>query len=356
VPISLTANALIVAFSNFRRLRMRIKRLDKTVIFGWLGLFSLRPAGDERMHYRHLHYFVKIVEAGSFSQAARTIHVAQPALSQQIGELEASLGVSLLKRSARGVRPTLAGQRLYEEASSILRKLENLPGVVRSSSGEVEGQVSVGMPASLSTTLVGLVIAECKAEYPKVTLKFIDGDSEFLREEVEKSRLDLALGYEDEFFPVVLRQPLFRQNHYLISSRRSPHATGRTISLKDVAKIPLVLPAGLNARRVVIDRTFAEADLSLNLAAEAVTVSSELSAVRSGAASTILNLGDMSGFSLDDFAEPVLIEPAFYLTCCILWSSEFPLTLAAESVKKLLINFLKVHIAETNRPGAIWVA
>jgi hypothetical protein len=55
-----------------------------------------------RMHYRHLYYFVRIVEAGSFSQASRTIHVAQPALSQQIAELEASLGLPLLQRSARG--------------------------------------------------------------------------------------------------------------------------------------------------------------------------------------------------------------------------------------------------------------
>jgi LysR family transcriptional regulator, nitrogen assimilation regulatory protein len=147
------------------------------------------------MQYRHLYYFVKIVEAGSFSQAARTIHVAQPALSQQIAELEASLGIPLLQRSARGVRPTVAGEKLYEEASSILRRLENLPGLIRSSTGEVQGTVSLGMPASLSTTLVGPFIAACRAAYPKITLKFIDGDSEFLREEIEKSRLDLALAY-----------------------------------------------------------------------------------------------------------------------------------------------------------------
>src|SRR6201995_3895445 len=223
------------------------------------------------MQYRHLFYFVKIVEAGSFSQAARTIHVAQPALSQQIAELEASLGIALLQRSARGIKPTVAGQKLYDEASSILRRYENLPSLIRSSSGEIQGVVSVGMPASLSTTMVGPFIERMRAAHRKITLKFIDGDSEFLREEVEKGRLALALAYEDEFFPVVLRQPLFRQNHYLISSRRSAHAAAKSISLKEVAKIPLVLPAGLNARRVVINRTFAEAGLSLNLAAEAVT-------------------------------------------------------------------------------------
>jgi LysR family nitrogen assimilation transcriptional regulator len=307
------------------------------------------------MNYRHLYYFVRIVEAGSFSQAARTIHVAQPALSQQIAELEAALGVPLLQRSARGVKPTAAGQKFYDEASSILRKYENLPGLVRSNSGKVEGQVSLGMPASLSTTLVGPFIEACKADHPKVTLKFIDGDSEFLREEVEKGRLDLALAYEDEFFPVVLRQPLFRQNHYLISNRRSAPPTTPTISLKEIAKVPLVLPGELNARRVVIDRTFAQAGLSLNLAAEAVTVSSELSAVRSGAGSTILNLGDMSGFSLDDFAEPVLIEPTFYLTCCLIWSNEDTLTFAAERVKMLLVDFMKTHVHKTKRPGAIWL-
>jgi LysR family nitrogen assimilation transcriptional regulator len=211
------------------------------------------------------------------------------------------------------------------------------------------------MPASLSTTMVGPFIESCRQAYPQVTLKFIDGDSEFLREEVEKGRLDLALAFEDEFFPVVHRQPLFRQNHYLISSRRSALVHGPTISLEEVSRIPLILPGPLNARRIVIDRTFAKAGLSPNLAAEAVTVASELSAVRS-AASTILNLGDMSGFSQEDFAKPLLIEPSFYLTCSLIWSNEFALTPAAEKVKNLLIDFLKEHIGRTKRPAAAWLA
>src|SRR6201995_4864628 len=204
------------------------------------------------MQYRHLFYFVKIVEAGSFSQAARTIHVAQPALSQQIAELEASLGIALLQRSARGIKPTVAGQKLYDEASSILRRYENLPSLIRSSSGEIQGVVSVGMPASLSTTMVGPFIERMRPRHLKLPLKIMDGDSEFLREEVEKGLLALALGFEDEFFPVVLRQPLFRQHHYLISSRHSAPVNGPTTSLEEVAKIPLVLPGRLNARREVI--------------------------------------------------------------------------------------------------------
>jgi len=84
------------------------------------------------MRFRQLRYFCKIVECGSFSRAAATIHVAQPALSQQIAELETQMGVELLQRSARGVRATRAGEVLYREALAILRQLDQIPSLVRS--------------------------------------------------------------------------------------------------------------------------------------------------------------------------------------------------------------------------------
>jgi DNA-binding transcriptional LysR family regulator len=103
------------------------------------------------MQLRHLCYFVKIVDAGSISRAATTIHVAQPALSQQIAELEEQLGLALLQRSARGVRPTKAGEVLYREAVSILKQVEQLPGILRSSQGDIEGAISVGMSSTERT-------------------------------------------------------------------------------------------------------------------------------------------------------------------------------------------------------------
>jgi LysR family transcriptional regulator, nitrogen assimilation regulatory protein len=85
------------------------------------------------MQYRQLRYFVKIVEAGSFSRAASLNYISQSALSEQIAELEQGLGTPLLQRSARGVRPTAAGELLYREASEILKHLDQLPGIVRAS-------------------------------------------------------------------------------------------------------------------------------------------------------------------------------------------------------------------------------
>ena len=180
------------------------------------------------MQLRHLRYFVKIVEAGSFSRAASTIHVAQPALSQQIAELELKLGTSLLQRSARGVRPTAAGEVLYREASTILRLVEQLPGMVRSSGGETDGAVSLGMSSTLAATLGGAFFETCKAALPRVTLKLAVIDSESIKARIEAHTLDLAMVFEDELVQVFSRKPLFRQRLYLV--RRDP-LPGKSVSI-----------------------------------------------------------------------------------------------------------------------------
>lgn len=76
------------------------------------------------MNFRRLKYFVKIVDIGSLTQAAEVLHIAQPALSQQVATLEGELDQQLLIRTKRGVTPTEAGKVLYTHARTILRQCE----------------------------------------------------------------------------------------------------------------------------------------------------------------------------------------------------------------------------------------
>ena len=306
------------------------------------------------MQFRHLRYFVKVVEAGSFSRAAAAIHVAQPALSQQVGELEERLGFVLLDRSSRGVRPTAAGEIVFREASEILRQLEQLPGIVRSSSGEVEGIVNFGITVALAGGIAGSAVAACKKALPKVTLKFSDGESDELQDRIEAQTLDMALVFEDHFVPNFSRHPIFRQRLYLVA--REPLAGCRgVVPLEQVAKLPLVLPPLPRHRRVVIDRAFAEAGLTPNIIAETAGLS-ELSAVRSGVGCSIYNAGTFANVYPGAFAEPLLIEPPIFLTCSLVSSSDFPLTHAGEAVKSVLIRFVEDQIAKSTRPGAELIA
>uniref|UniRef100_UPI0036D31396 LysR family transcriptional regulator n=1 Tax=Klebsiella pneumoniae TaxID=573 RepID=UPI0036D31396 len=78
------------------------------------------------MNLRRLKYFVKIVDIGSLTQAAEVLHIAQPALSQQVATLEGEMDQQLLIRTKRGVTPTEAGKILYTHARTILGTVAKL--------------------------------------------------------------------------------------------------------------------------------------------------------------------------------------------------------------------------------------
>lgn len=233
------------------------------------------------MKIHHLRYFVKIVEAGSFSAAAVAIHIAQPALSQQIAELEQMLGVKLLHRNARGVRPTTAGEVLFAEATSILRQIERIPGAVRSAGGEAQGAVSLGMSSTLASSLAGAFMEASRKALPKVALRFSTDDSMSLRARIQDQTLDLAVVFEDEQTGSFARSPLFRQRMFLIR-RKTGSRPPSSITLDRLAALPLVLPNHPNLVRSILDRIFAEAGIVPNIVAETDVFSGMLSAVQTG--------------------------------------------------------------------------
>ena len=313
-------------------------------------MISARGFWRDGMQFRQLRYFVKIVESGSFSRAASIVHVAQPALSQQVADLEERLGVALLQRSARGVRATAAGEIFYKEASAILRQLDRLPAAVRSDSDPPEGTVNVGFVSSLAPRLVGF-LDECREAFPKVVIRISDGDSLGLASRIASSSVDLAILYEDAFTSALTRKPLFRQRLFVVS-RQSTTTDGSPISLKRVAELPLVLPGKTNGRRALIERVFAEAMLKPNVVLEADSLVSEMWSVRNEIGCTILPVGDLSNFGPRAFAKPALIEPPIYFTCSIVHSADLPLTAAGEAVRDALAKFIERRISEAGIVGA----
>ena len=85
------------------------------------------------MELRQLRYYVAIVDHGSLSRAATVLHVAQPALTQQLRQLEQELGAQLLHRSAQGVLCTDAGKVFYEHAQAILKQVGDARSAVTQS-------------------------------------------------------------------------------------------------------------------------------------------------------------------------------------------------------------------------------
>ncbi len=94
---------------------------------------------------RHLRYFVAVAEEGSFTAAARRVHVTQQVLSTQIQQLETILGVQLLERSSRGASVTAAGASFLDGARSTLAELDRAASAARNSARAIGGVLPVGL-------------------------------------------------------------------------------------------------------------------------------------------------------------------------------------------------------------------
>lgn len=121
------------------------------------------------MNFRRLKYFVKIVDIGSLTQAAEVLHIAQPALSQQVATLEGELNQQLLIRTKRGVTPTEAGKILYTHARTILRQCEQAQLAVCNVGQTLTGQVSIGLaPGTAASSVTMPLLQAVRAELPEV--------------------------------------------------------------------------------------------------------------------------------------------------------------------------------------------
>ena len=207
----------------------------------------------------------------------------------------------------------------------------------------------------MAPILIGPLLERVKTKLPKVNLKISDDDSGSLQAGVAASNLDMAIVYEDEFVSTYSRRPIFRQRLYFVGSQPFYVKDASSASLEQIAKLPLILPGLPNGRRSLIDRAFAERGLVSNVVAEADTLSSELLAVRSGVANTILPISDRATFERGGFAEPLLVEPALFLTCSVISSSDFPLTYAGEAVREILIELLRVRLRDAGLLGVEWI-
>src|SRR5262249_39909947 len=155
------------------------------------------------MELRHLRYFVAVAEELHFSRAAERLHIAPPALTEQIRHLEQELGASLLTRTKRNVRLTDAGARFLEEARLILRQAEHAAHVAKlAGRGEV-GRIEIGYASSAACSgLVTAAIAEYRRTHPLVSLSLSSMQAARQLDLLTEGRLDIGFLRTRARYPV----------------------------------------------------------------------------------------------------------------------------------------------------------
>lgn len=140
-----------------------------------------------------LQYIVALDKHRHFRLAAESCHVTQPSLSAQVQKLEEELGVILFDRNARPIEPTELGRQIITHARRVLGEVGRLQALVQEATGEMAGELRVGILSTIAPYLLPIVIAGFSRRYPDVTLVFQELLTEQIEDHVQRDLLDAGL-------------------------------------------------------------------------------------------------------------------------------------------------------------------
>lgn len=242
------------------------------------------------MEIRHLRTFVCIARNGSFSRAAEVLHVAQPALSQQIRQLEEEIGAPLFLRHARGVRLSRVGAHMLVGAEDILARLTDLKQSMQAETAIISGEVRLGLPTTVVKLLGRSIKTRTEAAYPGIKLQLIEAMSGYLCDWLGKGELDLAMLYDASFYSAfpssMVVRPILQETFRLILPP-TLSVGPPPLTLSDLRDMHFVFPRRLHAIRALIDEFLATADVDLKVTADVDSLATLVEMVREGHA-TIL--------------------------------------------------------------------
>lgn len=195
------------------------------------------------MDLRQLRYFCAIAARRSFRQASADVHVAQPALSQQIRRLETELGVRLFDRGSRPISLTDAGETLLPRARQILADVDRAAAEVREFGSGFRGKVGIGAMQYLASLELPDLLAEFKNRYPQVELGLRLGNSGEVFEMLRSGATDVALCHVDELNlpPEFVVEEIRTEELVIIVEPSDPLAGLRAVSPQELADVPFIM-------------------------------------------------------------------------------------------------------------------
>jgi LysR family transcriptional regulator, nitrogen assimilation regulatory protein len=291
------------------------------------------------MELRQLRYFVAIVDHGSLSRAARVLHIAQPALTQQIHQLEEELGAQLLHRSAQGVISTDAGKTFYEHAQAILKQVDDAKWAVAQSTDKPAGTVTLGIPQSVSGALALPLLTAVRAAYPEISLQLTEELSGNLIEQLKSGRINLAVLFDDGQLTAFASTPLVEEDMMYITRTGSQFAPKRkSIPLAKAVEAPLILPSLQHGVRPRIEDIVRAAGLSIDNVIDINSVAILKSALLADLGATILPAAPvLSEIEHGQMHASPITGARISRTVTLCSSRNIPLTNAAAAVQRLVL-------------------
>ena len=196
--------------------------------------------------------FLAVAEHGSFSEAARQIHVSQPAVSQIVQGLERQLQVQLFIRQGRNAQLTEAGQVLVPMARELLTSAQRVIQTMLSLQEEVIGEMTIGCSTTSGKYLLPGMIARFRRQFPQVRLNVLVTSRESVINKLITGDVPLGVSSKQIEHPDFEYQDFFTDNVILIVPADHPWAKFRKVYPDDLLDEPMILREELAGTREVL--------------------------------------------------------------------------------------------------------
>jgi len=216
-------------------------------------------------------------------RAAEKLHLTQPGLTRRVQNLETMLGVELLDRQSKPLKPTAAGNEVYALARTVLRAVDDLL-VVASPESEPSGELRIGMPPFLAEVALEKPVDLLRGAFPRLTLRVTAGWSPALLQSVERGSIDASIVLMPSGFapPETLHATRLAFLPIVIVAARALGLPEAPMTLADLARYEWVLNQDGCGMRSVLRRAMEVARVPFNVAVEAFGSELQLSLIARG--------------------------------------------------------------------------
>ncbi|MFP3372403.1 transcriptional regulator CynR [Pseudomonas sp. SIMBA_068] len=237
---------------------------------------------------RHIQYFIAVANHRSFTRAAAALHVSQPALSQQVRQLEESLGTTLFDRSGRTTRLTDAGEVYLRYAKRAAQELQEAKRAIDDLGDLSRGSLRVGVTPTFTSYLVGPLVEAFHGRYPNITLVVREIAQEAMEELLLADEVDVGIAFDNGHHLDLEAQALLVETLALVVGKQHPLATTASIGLEALNSESLILLSAEFATREQIDSYCRQHNIRPHVQVEANTISALIEVVSRTTLSTLL--------------------------------------------------------------------
>jgi len=192
--------------------------------------------------FRQLDYFIAVAEHGNVSEAARARHIAQPAMSMAIAQLEELLGIKLFhRRPGHGLTLTQDGHRVLAQCRALMTLAQQVAGAAPMAEMPLKGRLALACFKDLAPYILPRLMAAFRQRHPDITLHLVEGDFTAVRDALMSGRVELAITYELGLEADIQRVILAELPPYALLPANHALARKSTVSLAELAAQPLIL-------------------------------------------------------------------------------------------------------------------